>query len=120
MKTHIPLIIAALMAASTAQAASLERVGAKVAGASAFVPAILFVSPQHGAVTITTEDMARGRAIEGAEVVPAGSFDPTSARSAVAYIQARFGVTPGLTGLGGSLNVAPTATTPGERDSDRW
>lgn len=131
------LTTAAILAATTfaAGAASIERVGAKVNGESTWVPAVRFVSPRHGAVTITTETYADGRAIEGAEIAPAGSFDPTRPASAIAYIQARFGVTPGLS-LGGSVNAYTTVTVAGddgllgteddetrrkaERDHDGW
>lgn len=104
MKKYLTAAAILAISAATANAASVERVGAKVAGESAWVTAIQFVSQEHGLVKITTETEARGRSIENTEVVPAGTFNPANMASAIAYIQARYGVTPG-TGTGGDVNA---------------
>lgn len=110
---HLLLTAAAILAAaSTAGAASLERVGAKVAGEATWVTAIRLVTPD-GAMTITTEDMAKGRDLGDTIIAPAGSFNPANPRSALAWVRANYGGAIHVQ-TGGDINSYVTVATPGD------
>lgn len=72
-------------------AASLDRVGIKLDGESTWIVGVRFVSPQTGAITVTTEDYVKGRAIDSSVLVlPAGSFDPAVRSSAFSWARGYF------------------------------
>lgn len=134
MKTCLIGIVGMILSTAAASAASLERVGVKVAGEPSFVAGVQIVDQANGIRIFTTEAMLGGRAAENPDVIvlPAGTFNPANAISSLRWARANIGghidtqvggsANAWVThpGPDGTLGTADDTRGPGNHDRDNF